>query len=99
MQAVWEALRNGTRTVDVGECWITKHNVSETAEVSESLNPITVTRVFNKDGKFLARSNFRMDMISRRLFTADIPYTGPSYDNKCFTPTTYTQAPAKVRIF
>ena len=87
---------NGTRTVDKETCYIVKHNVSEADEVVESLNPITVSKVFNKDGKFLGQATARMVMAIRRLYTADVPYTGPSHDNKCFTPTTYTQAPAKV---
>ena len=87
---------NGTRTVDKETCYIVKHNVSEADEVVESLNPITVSKVFNKDGKFLGQATARMVMAIRRLYTADVPYTGPSHDNKCFTPTTYTQTPAKV---
>ena len=90
---------NATRTVDKETCYIVKHNVSEADEVVESLNPITVTKVFNKDGKFLGQTTARMIMAIRRLYTADVPYTGPSHDNKCFTPTTYTQAPAKARVF
>lgn len=86
---------NGTRTVDLETCYIVKHNVKEADEVGEILNPITVSKVFNKNGKFLGQATARMNMAIRRLYTADIPYTGPSHDNKCFTPTTYTQAPAK----
>ena len=89
---------NGTRTVDKETCYIVKHNVSEADEVVESLNPITVSKVFNKDGKFLGQATARMVMAIRRLYTADVPYTGPSHDNKCFTPTAYTQAPAKARV-
>ena len=90
---------NGTRTVDLETCYIVKHNVSEAVEIGEILNPITVSKVYNKDGKFLGQASFRMNMAIRRLYTADVPYTGPSHDNKCFTPTAYTQAPAKVRSF
>ena len=90
---------NGTRTVDKETCYIVKHNVSEADEVVEILNPITVSKVLNKDGKILSQATARMNMAIRRLYTADVPYTGPSHDNKCFTPTTYTQAPAKVRVF
>merc|ERR1719295_1014919 len=94
----WEAgiyKGNGTRTVDKETCYIVKHNVSEADEVVESLNPITVSKVLNKDGKILSQATARMNMAIRRLYTADVPYTGPSHDNKCFTPTIYTQAPAK----
>ena len=90
---------NGTRTVDKETCYIVKHNVSEADEVVEILNPITVSKVLNKDGKFLSQATARMNMAIRRLYTADVPYTGPSHDNKCFTPTTYTQTPAKARVF
>ena len=90
---------NGTRTVDKETCYIVKHNVSEADELVESLNPITVSKVFNKDGKFLGQATARMVMAIRRLYTADVPYTGPSHDNKCFTPTAYTQAPAKASFF
>ena len=96
----WERNGNGTRTIDKETCYIVKHNVSEADEVVESLNPITVSKVFNKDGKFLGQATARMVMAIRRLYTADVPYTGPSHDNKCFTPTIYvTQAPAKASFF